>query len=105
MFKKKRGFREFLASTEAISTNILADRLKKLEQHGIVQKRISKKNLSAYDYSLTSKGIDLMPVLLEIAAWSEQHDTLSNAPSGFAKLWRENREGVIAAAKAGEVSI
>ena len=83
MFKGKRTYNEFLQSDEKISTNILADRLRKLEEHEIVTKVVAPDNRSKSIYSLTAKGKDILPVMLEITAWSAKHDTATNTPDAF----------------------
>ena len=80
MFKGKRYYGDFLASDEGISTNILADRLQRLERHGIVEKKSDEMNRSRAIYRLTKKGKELLPIMLEITAWSGKHDSKSNAP-------------------------
>lgn len=100
MFKGKQTFGEFLESDEKISTNILADRLKRLEQHEIIEKTVAPDNRSSLLYSLTSKGTDLLPIMLEITAWSAKHDALTNTPPTFGKTFATGREQMIAAMKA-----
>jgi DNA-binding HxlR family transcriptional regulator len=73
MFGGKRHFRELLQSEEGISSNILADRLKRLVDHGILTKRDDPTHKQKTIYSLTDRGIALLPVLLEIGAWSRVH--------------------------------
>lgn len=97
MFKGKSNFREFLKSDEKIATNILSDRLKRLEEHGIVEKSEDEANRSKLNYRLTAKGRDLMPIMLEITAWSAKHDKLTNTPKAFRKTLAEDRAGMIAA--------
>lgn len=97
MFKGKSNFREFLKSDEKIATNILSDRLKRLEEHGIVEKSEDEANRSKLNYRLTEKGKDLMPIMLEITAWSAKHDRLTNTPKPFRKTLAEDREGMISA--------
>ena len=70
---KKKSFNEFLSSTEGIATNILSDRLKRLEEHGIIKKRPYKKSPVRYEYTLTPRGRDLQPLLEEIARWCNSH--------------------------------
>ena len=69
LFFNKHEYKEFLASPENIATNILADRLKKLLNEGLVDEIIHPENKSRKLYYLTSKGKDLMPILLEIIKW------------------------------------
>lgn len=70
MFEGKRYFRELLHSEEKIASNILADRLAMLEREGIISKADDPDHKQKYIYSLTAKGIDLLPVMVEIGGWS-----------------------------------
>lgn len=91
MFKGKRTYGEFLESDEKISTNILANRLKRLEEHGIVAKAVAPDNRSKLYYSFTAKGKDLLPIMLEITAWSAKHDNATNTPPSFLKMFEGSR--------------
>ena len=73
MFGGKRHFRELLQSDEGISSNILADRLKRLIDRGILTKRDDPTHKQKAIYSLTEKGIELLPVLAQMAAWGHKH--------------------------------
>ena len=73
MFAGKRHFRELLHSDEGISSNILADRLKRLCDRGILTKRDDPTHKQKAIYSLTERGIALLPVLLHVGAWSRAH--------------------------------
>jgi DNA-binding HxlR family transcriptional regulator len=73
MFDGKRHFRELLQSEEKIASNILTDRLAMLEQEGIISKATDPDHKLKYIYSLTAKGIDLLPIMVEIGAWSLKH--------------------------------
>lgn len=73
MFRGKRHFREFLASDEHISSNILSDRLKALLDEGIVSKAADPGHAQKVVYRLTEKGIALLPILMQISQWSAQH--------------------------------
>ncbi|MTI31344.1 winged helix-turn-helix transcriptional regulator [Xanthovirga aplysinae] len=66
----KRHFREFLSSEEKIASNILTNRLQALELEGIIRKESDPMHKQKIIYSLTEKGIDLFPILMEIAKWS-----------------------------------
>ena len=63
-------FRDFLKSKEKIASNILADRLQKLESEGIIHKKKDLSHKQKIIYLLTEKGIDLFPILIENAKWS-----------------------------------
>jgi DNA-binding HxlR family transcriptional regulator len=73
MFGGKRHFRELLQSEEGISSNILADRLKRLIDRGILTRDDDPTHKQKAIYSLTERGIALLPVLLQVGAWSRVH--------------------------------
>lgn len=81
---KKRNYQDFLTSEENISTNILADRLKKMLEVGLITKKTDAINKKKINYKLTSMGIDLIPVLISIATWSNKH--LNTSPDIIANL-------------------
>ena len=78
MFDGKRYFREMLSSDEKIASNILTDRLNKLEEFGILIKTKDPNHKQKNVYSLTHKGIDLMPVMINLAHWSTKHREVSD---------------------------
>jgi DNA-binding HxlR family transcriptional regulator len=73
MFSDKRRYNELLSSSEGITTNILAERLKRLERAGIVDKRAYQDNPPRYEYSLSAKGEDLRDVLIALVRWGGKH--------------------------------
>lgn len=79
MFNGKRHFRELLASDEHISSNILTDRLKVLLDEGIVTKAENPSHKQKAIYSLTAKGDDLRPVLMQISNWSFKYRPVGDA--------------------------
>lgn len=74
LFEGKRHFRELLQSEEGIASNILTDRLNMLERKGVITKRSDPQHKQKFIYSLTEKGIDLLPLLAEIGIWSFKHE-------------------------------
>lgn len=74
MMKGKVSYGEFLVSDEKIATNILASRLKMLEGEKILTKDVAAANKSKFEYSLTQKGADLLPALVELADWSIRYN-------------------------------
>ena len=70
MIGGKHYFREFLQSKEGIASNILSQRLRSLENEGIISKSADPGHRQKIRYSLTQKGIDLFPILMENARWS-----------------------------------
>lgn len=69
VFGGKSTYSEFLQSPEKMATNILADRLATLESQGIITKEVAADKRSKFTYRLTEKGLDLVPLLLEITRW------------------------------------
>ncbi|MEL6590359.1 MAG: helix-turn-helix domain-containing protein [Bacteroidota bacterium] len=95
MFHGKRGYGDFLSSDENISTNILANRLKMLQELDLIKKSPDPSHGSKSIYSLTAKGKDLLPVLLEITAWSAKYDHGLNVDQAFIKRYRKDRSTVL----------
>ena len=91
----KKTFGEFLASDEGMATNILASRLAHLERQGILTKAPSQSDRRKDEYSLTEKGLDLIPVLVDMADWSADHDPQTGAPADWIALMRADRENMI----------
>ena len=80
MFAGKRHFREFLQSEEAIASNVLADRLNSLLENGIITRRDDPTHAQKAVYSLTDKGLDLLPVLLAMSAWTQKYYPKTRRP-------------------------
>ncbi len=95
MVRGYRTFREFLHSGEGIATNILSDRLKKLEAGGIVLTEPSPEDGRSTHYRLTEKGISLAPVLLELLIWGAHHEP-TDAPCAVIDHMEQNRAAVLA---------
>jgi DNA-binding HxlR family transcriptional regulator len=91
----KKTYGEFLASEEGMATNILASRLARLEEQGILMKKSSRQDKRKEEYVLTEKGLDLIPVLVEVANWSAEHDPHTAAPAAWIALMRADREKMI----------
>ena len=91
----KKTYGEFLASDEAMATNILASRLARMEQPGILVKQPSPADKRKEEYVLTEKGLDLIPVLVEMANWSAEYDSQTAAPATWIALMKADREKMI----------
>ena len=89
LMKKKQTYGELLASEEGMATNILADRLEWLEAHGIVEER-------RRSCRVTAKGMDLLPMMLEMIAWSAKYDPNTAAPRAFVRRIARSRNEVLA---------
>lgn len=77
VFVGKKTYGEFLKSEEGIATNVLASRLAFLEEQGILAKAPSPDDGRRDFYTLTEKGLDLIPIVLDIILWSAKYDSKS----------------------------
>ena len=73
LFDHKKTYTDFSSSVEHIATNILSSRLKFLEEVGIIKKGKQAGNLKSNIYTLTDRGLDLLPIIAEITLWSDTH--------------------------------
>lgn len=73
LFREKEHYGEFHSSEEGIATNILADRLQRLESAGLIRKTGGNPRSGHQSYAATAKGKDLMPLLLDMMLWSAKH--------------------------------
>jgi DNA-binding HxlR family transcriptional regulator len=101
MFGNRRHFRELLTrSEERIASNILADRLTRLEKAGLVSRRDDPSHKQKVIYSLTEASIALVPLLAHMGGWGLRHTPASKELSvrakiledGGPKLWSEFME-------------
>jgi DNA-binding HxlR family transcriptional regulator len=95
MFKGLTTFNEFLNAGEGIATNILSDRLARLEAADIVSHRPDTADARRTVYRLTRKGIDLAPVMVELVLWADRYEDTA-APAHEVKAMREQRDAVLA---------
>src|SRR5687767_10323174 len=98
MFRDATRFADFVRSEEGIATNILTDRLARLEARGIIAKHADPQDGRRYVYSLTEKGIALAPVLAELTLWAAAHEKTDADPVRL-KALRTDREGFLAAVR------
>jgi len=94
MVRGFRTYKEFLESHEKIATNILADRLRKLESNGIITSEPDPSDGRKSIHSLTPKGIDLAPVLTEMVLWAAAHENTGNQE--LVKQMQKGKEQFIA---------
>ena len=84
LFYDKRRFADFLGSPEGIATNILTERLQRLERCGLVERRRNRERPSREEYHPTPRGWDLAPLLRELIRWGQRHvpGTAKRPPAG-----------------------
>lgn len=95
MVRGLRTFKDFKESGEGIATNILTDRLRRLEANRIIVSEIEVTDGRKVNYRLTKRGIDLAPILLELLIWGAQHEKTA-APCALIMKMKKNREEVLA---------
>lgn len=95
MVRGFRTFKEFQGSGEGIATNILSDRLQKLEASGILTSELEPTDGRRVNYRLTEKGIGLAPVLLELLIWAARHEE-TMAPRALILQMEKNRNEFLA---------
>ncbi len=95
LFMGKHLYGELIQSPEGVPSNILADRLKRLEEAGLVTKEPYQSNPVRHQYRLTRKGTELFPVLREIIRWANKHIPGTSVPPAS---YLEKLEQQIAAA-------
>lgn len=95
MFRGFREYGQFLAADEGISTNILAERLDRLMCAGVIVRSEHPSNGKKYVYRLTEKGVDLAPVMIELALWGSKYIPDNAAPTAVIHQMRTAREKMI----------
>lgn len=95
IFFGKSSFGDFAKSSEGIATNILTDRLKRLEEQNILTKTTNQANQKKFVYSLTEKGLDLLPIIVEMILYSEKHDPETVVTKSQLKEIKTNKEKFI----------
>lgn len=98
MFNKNCTYKDFLNAGEGIATNILSARLVSLEENGIIEKVDNPGTKTRVYYKLTTKGIELVPVLVEIHLWAEKYFVIPPEIKARIKGARTDKEGFIKAA-------
>ncbi|MCQ6958593.1 winged helix-turn-helix transcriptional regulator [Mucilaginibacter aquariorum] len=93
IFTSKSSYGDFLNSNEKIATNILADRLKLLEANGFIKSSVSPEKKNKFIYNLTEKGIDLIPVIVELMIWGSKYDSYD--VKDVVKKLGKDKEGTI----------
>ena len=90
LFTGKARYSQFLTSPERITTNILADRLERMEAAGLISKKLYQERPKRFEYRLTEKGLDLVPAMQAMARWANKHypDTMT-APEAFLNARRD----------------
>jgi DNA-binding HxlR family transcriptional regulator len=92
MVRGCRTFKEFREGGEGIATNVLAERLRRLDQTGIITAKVEETDGRRVNYRLTEKGIDLAPVLLELLIWGARHEETGAPAAVIRKIENHSSE-------------
>lgn len=95
MVRGYRSFKDFQQSGEGIATNVLSDRLRKLQIAGILAAEPEPADGRRVNYRLTEKGIDLAPLVLELLIWGARHES-TGAPCGVIDQLEKHRKQLLA---------
>lgn len=95
LFAKECTYGDFLKSAEGIATNILASRLVMLEENQIIEKLEHPTSKAKVLYKLTRKGIDLLPVLIEMHLWFEKYATIPEDKREMLEIVKKDKAGFI----------
>ena len=101
LIQGKRSFRAFLASEEKIASNILTDRLRRLESCGLISRVPSAEDRRLILYEPTDAARDLLPVLIEMSYWGARHDPGTAAPPEFVAAYQADRDSLMRAIRGG----
>ena len=93
MFTERRTYSDFLNAEEGIATNILAARLELLQREGLIRREGEGRGAK---FSLTQKGLDVLPAMLELVSWSARYDADTAAPRPFVARVRRERVTITA---------
>ena len=92
IFSMQCTYGDFLKSEEKIATNILATRLQMLESNGIITKLDHPDSKAKVLYQLTQKGIDLLPIMVEIHLWADKYSTIPPERNAIINELKNNKE-------------
>jgi DNA-binding HxlR family transcriptional regulator len=98
MDAKECTYGDFLKAPEKIATNILAARLQNLEENKLIEKLEHPDSKAKVLYKLTRKGIDLVPVMIEISLWAEKYFSIPEDRKAMLKEVKKDKAGFIKAA-------
>jgi DNA-binding HxlR family transcriptional regulator len=95
MLSKQCTYGDFLKSDEKIATNILASRLQMLETNGVITKQEHPNSKAKVLYKLTQKGIDLLPLMIEINLWADKYFILPKERKEMLEEVKKDKEAYV----------
>lgn len=100
ILKGRRRYKDLLAAEEGIATNILSDRLRRLESHGLIVRAADESDGRQFIYRPTRMAVDLIPMLVELVVWGARNDPGTAVPDEFVERFENDRDALIASIKA-----
>lgn len=97
----KTTFKQLQQSEEGIASNILSERLSRLECAGLVTRHADPTDKRQATYAPTDAGRRLLPILVEMAYWGAKHDAATAAPAEFVQAYEHDRDALLRAMSAG----
>jgi DNA-binding HxlR family transcriptional regulator len=95
IFQSQCTYGDFQKSDEKIASNILASKLQILEEAGIIIKSEHPESKAKVLYKLTTKGIELVPVILEISIWGGKYFELEEKHKVFQRMIKKDKKGLV----------
>jgi DNA-binding HxlR family transcriptional regulator len=96
LLRSRRHWRELLAAEEGIATNVLADRLKRLEGRGLIKKQRDPEDGRQFVYAATPLAVSLVPMLLEMTVWGARNGAGTSVPRDLVARFETERDTLIA---------
>jgi DNA-binding HxlR family transcriptional regulator len=96
LLRSRRRYRELLGSDEGIATNVLADRLKRLERRGLIRKQRDEVDGRQYLYRPTPLAVSLVPMLVEMIVWGARNGAGADVEPAFIERFETERGALIA---------
>jgi DNA-binding HxlR family transcriptional regulator len=91
LFTDHRRFGDFAGADEGIATNVLAERLERLECEGLIRREPDPADGRKFVYGLTPKGLDLAPLIVEMVIWAARYEKTA-APPDLVRSMERDRE-------------
>ncbi|QZO15203.1 MULTISPECIES: winged helix-turn-helix transcriptional regulator [Pseudoalteromonas] len=95
LFFNKKSYSDLQNSDEKVASNILSNRLEKLELSGLIAKQPDEKDKRKKIYTLTEKGMDMLPILLDMILWSAKYSPDTNIPVALVDRASDDRNGLL----------
>lgn len=95
LLKSRSRYRDLLACEEGIATNVLADRLKRLEQRGLIRKGQDQQDARQYIYKPTRLAVSVVPMLIEMTVWGARNGKSTTVDRDLLRRFDTDREKLI----------